>query len=464
MRRARVAVGGGVLLVSFLFAFNVQVSARGWRAGVARVDITPQDTLWLAGYAARTHAATGTLTRLWVKALALEDSLGHRAVLVTSDLVGYPKAVSDTIRDRCWRRYGLAREQILLTVSHTHTGPVLRGRWAIIYPLRPVHLKAIDRYTDALQEKVVGVVGEALRNLQPVSLWAGNGTVRFQVNRRNNGRLVPLELQAELAGPNQYDVPVLEVRKPGAERLAVAFGYACHATVLNTYEWSGDYPGFAQIELEKDLPGVTAMFFQGCAGDQNPLPRRSVALARQYGRELAAAVEAVLEQERRPLRPVLRTANREIELRLDPPPTVDELKKFRERAETWQKRWADWMLGKLQRGEKLPDRYPYPVEVWRLGDQMLVALGGEPVIDYALEIKRVFGQRTFVLGYSNDVMAYIPSTRVLREGGYEGASSQMAYCLPSTWRADIQWRILGTVLELAREVGVEVGEGSILGR
>ena len=116
MRRARVAVGGGVLLVSFLFAFNVQVSARGWRAGVARVDITPEDTLWLAGYAARTHAATGTLTRLWVKALALEDSLGHRAVLVTSDLVGYPKAVSDTIRDRCWRRYGLSREQILLTV------------------------------------------------------------------------------------------------------------------------------------------------------------------------------------------------------------------------------------------------------------------------------------------------------------------------------------------------------------
>ena len=69
------------------------------------------------------------------------------------------------------------------------------------------------------------------------------------------------------------------------------FGYACHPTVLDGYEWSGDYPGFAQIELEKSYPGTVAMFFQGTGADMNPLPRRTVPLAQQYGEELAAAVQ-----------------------------------------------------------------------------------------------------------------------------------------------------------------------------
>jgi len=129
MRRLTLIVVGAVLVFVCLFDFPAVASERGWRAGVARVDITPQDTLWLAGYAMRTHAATGTLTRLWVKALALEDSLGHRAVLISTDLIGFPKAVSDTIRDRCQRRYGLSRAQILLSSSHTHSGPALEGRW-----------------------------------------------------------------------------------------------------------------------------------------------------------------------------------------------------------------------------------------------------------------------------------------------------------------------------------------------
>ncbi len=459
MKSQRSAIPSGVLtfVVSALLMIPAgRAEAGHWKAGVARSDITPQDTLWLAGYAARTHPATGTLTRLWVKVLALEDSLGHRAVLVTSDLLGFPKAISDTIRDRCQRRYGLTRSQILLNSSHTHSGPVLRGRHYVVYPLKREHIEAIDRYTDWLQDQIVETVGEALGGLEPARLRAGNGVVRFQVNRRNNGRLIPLELQEALFGPGQHDVPVLEVTRPDGTPVAVVFGYACHATVLNGYEWCGDYPGFAQIELEKDRRGTMALFVQGCAGDQNPLPRRSVPLARQYGRELAAAVERVLEEENlRTLRPVLRTAYREIELALNPPPNKRELQEFAEKAEGWQLRWAKWMLRSFD-PRSAPSSYPYPIQIWQLDDQLLIALGGEPVIDYALELKRVFGQRTFVLGYSNDVMAYIPSTRVLREGGYEGASSQMAYLLPGTWGADVEHRILGAILEMAEGMRIRL--------
>jgi hypothetical protein len=78
-----------------------------------------------------------------------------------------------------------------------------------------------------------------------------------------------------LKGPFDHDVPVLKV-SAGKKVRAIVFGYACHATVLSFYQWSGDYPAFAQIELGKAHAGTMALFWAGCGADQNPLPRRTV--------------------------------------------------------------------------------------------------------------------------------------------------------------------------------------------
>ena len=108
----------------------------------------------------------------------------------------------------------------------------------------------------------------------------------------------------------------------------MAFGYACHPTVLGIYQFSGDYPGFAQIELEKMYPGATEMFFQGAGGDQNPLPRGSIPLAKQYGLELAAAVDRVIKEDTIKLEPKISTAYSEIELKFSTLPTAEELMKI----------------------------------------------------------------------------------------------------------------------------------------
>jgi len=261
----------------------------GWRIGLARLDITPTDSLWMAGYSSRTHGAQGTLHKIWVKVMALQDAAGHRGVLVTADVLGFPKHLSDAIRNRCQQAYQLDRSQIILSATHTHSGPVLDRRYFVIYPLKKKVIGKIERYTRQLQDDIVALVGKALENMQPATLSSGNGVVRFQVNRRNNPSAT-LARQTDLNGPNDYAVPVLQVRGENGDVLALLFGYACHATVLNGYEWSGDYPGFAQLALEERFPGATAMFFQGAGADQNPLPRRTVPLAWQYGQELAAAV------------------------------------------------------------------------------------------------------------------------------------------------------------------------------
>jgi len=245
---------------------------------------------------------------------------------------------------------------------------------------------------------------------------------------------------------------VLRIADTSGAIKALVFGYACHNTVLDKYQFSGDYAGFAQLELEKAYPDATALYFQGAGADQNPMPRRTVPLAQQFGRELAAAVQRVLDEPMRPLAPQLTTAYSEIDLALSPPPTETELTTIINGSEPYQQRWARRVLAQKQAGQPFPTSYPYPVQVWKLGDQALFALGGELVVAYALEIKKRYGPEAFVLGYSNDVMAYIPSETILQEGGYEGASSQMVYGHPGPWQPGLQEQIMKEVERLAGEV------------
>src|SRR5699024_8651622 len=244
-----------------------------WSAGVATITITPRHPLWMAGYASRSHPAVGKITDLHAKALALEDASGKRAVLITMDLVGIPKKVSDHIRDVLKSKLGLSRSQIILNTSHTHTGPVLTGALIDIYPYDSEEQHKIDLYTKRLGEKIIKLVINSFQNMEPVNLYSCNGVARFQVNRRTNEETT-LARQTHLNGPNDYAVPVIKVIREDGTLMAVTFGYACHNTTLSGYKWSGDYAGFAQIALEKQNPGVTALFFQGCGADQNPLPRQ----------------------------------------------------------------------------------------------------------------------------------------------------------------------------------------------
>lgn len=450
MRRERVVPAALIVLVNVLLACGL--AAGDWMAGTARVDITPGEPIWLSGYASRDRASENVLHPLWVKALAVQDARGQRAVLVTSDTLGFPKGLSDRIRDEVEARFELGRSQIILSASHSHSTPVLDGSLLAIYPLDEQATAKIRAYTAQLEQRTVRVVEEALGALKPVHIASGNGVVRFAVNRRNN-RESAIAATHDLNGPIDHAVPVLRVVGENGAVVALVFGYACHATVLSGYDCCGDYPGFAQVALEQAHPECTAMFFAGCGADQNPLPRRSVALAEQYGVELAAAVTRVLAEPMRPLEPTLSTAYIERELLLSEPPSREELESIAKSAPGYQKRCAEALLAQLDTEGSLRASYPYPVQMWRMGAQNLVALGGEVVVDYAVSAKQMLGHDTFVMAYANDFMSYIPTVRVLEEGGYEGDTSQILFGMPSKWRPSIEERILGAIREAAIEVG-----------
>jgi neutral ceramidase len=434
-----------------------------WKAGAAKATITPAQPLWLSGYAARTKPAEGKLTDLWAKALVLEDPQGRRGVLVTLDLVGIPRDLSAAICAELKTKYGLPREAVILSVSHTHTGPVVGSNLLTMYELDEIQRQRIADYARVLHEKVVAVVGEAIANLAPAEVTWGKGHVTFAVNRRTNKEAdVPkLREAGRLRGPVDHDVPVLAVRDPAGRLRAVVFGYACHATVLSFYRWSGDYPGFAQLALEKTHPGAVALFWAGCGGDQNPLPRRTVALAEEYGRQLADGVEAVLRAPMTPAGGRLTAAYAEIPLPFADLPTRDQLLKDAASADRHVAARSRLLLKKLERDGSLAGTYPYPVQAWQLGDgPTLVALGGEVVVDYALRLKKeLAADRTWVMGYANDVMAYIPSLRVLKEGGYEGGGAMLYYGQPTVWSPRVEEMIVAAVREQVRKVRGETVPG-----
>ena len=453
----RVSAGAAGLSLAPQFASNALAASAGWKAGFGRSIITPQNSLWMAGYASRKKPSEGVSQELYAKALALEDHTGKRYVLVTSDLLGFPAAVSRNIAARVERQYHLAREQLLLSSSHTHCGPVIGKMLGIMYPMSAQQWADVDAYTSDLEDKVVAVVGTALESLRPAQLSFGRGEAGFAMNRRaRTAEEVVIGVNKD--GPVDHDVPVMRVEDKHGKLRAVVFGYACHNTTARDFlQFNGDYAGYAQAWLEKHHPGATALFIAGCGGDANPYPRGTVELAQQHGEELAVAVEKVLVGELQPVRGPLRTAYEEIAVAFATPPSREELQAQLENKDVYHHNWAEAMLKILDRDGHLPTEYPYPLEIWQFSqDLTLIALAGEVVVDYDLRLKKGLGaQKLWVAAYCNDVFAYIPSLRVLREGGYEGGGAMVYYGQPGPFAPSIEETIIGKIRDMIQRIRSE---------
>lgn len=424
-------VGRRMSILFGLFSLLMALpTARGadaeWKVGLAQVKITPEQPVFLAGYASRNKPFTKVEADLYAKALALEDNQGQRVVLVTSDLIGFPAAVAEPICQRLREKTGLKREQILLNSSHTHTGPMLMlrvpERDSDTERLSAGDLQRNVEYTRQLQDKVVEVVQQATARLEPAKLSWGIGVCPFVMNRREftpNGVILGVNPR----GLADRTAPILRIDTPDGRLRAVLFGAAVHGTTLGgeIYELCGDYAGFAQEYIQEKYPSVQAMFLMGCAGDANPYPRGTMALAREHGATLGKEVCRLLDSKLRPIRGPLHIAFDKAALPLQVPPPREELKKQTARKGSIQAWVAQKMLTALDRGEKLPEHYDCPVAVWQFDDDLtMVGLSGEVVVDYVSMLEKALGpNKLWLAAYCNDVFGYLPSARVLREGGYE---------------------------------------------
>jgi hypothetical protein len=457
----RIPLCAGVLLAgAALFTGSAATAAEPeWKVGLATVKITPEKPVTMSGYASRTKPFEKVGQDLYVKVLVLEDRDGQRGVIVTSDLLGFPAAVAEPICERLGKKIGLKREQILLNSAHTHAGPTLSlTAPAKDDPNSGEALRTVE-YTRGLQDNVVDAVARASERLEPARLSWGGGVINFVMNRREftPGGVI---LGNNPRGLADRSVPVLRVDSADGKPLAVLFGAACHNTTLgpDNMQISGDYAGFAQSYVEAKHPKVQAMFMLGCAGDANPYPRGTMEMARKHGEALGEEVCRVLDTKLKPVAGPLKIAFTRADLPLQPPPSKEELEKLakdRRSPKTWG---AAQMLAALEKGEKLPDHYTSPLTVWQFGrDLTLVGLSGEVVVDYVTMLEKALGpNQLWIAGYCNDVFGYLPSARVLGEGGYETRglySGGAGFFAPEAEKVVVQ-----QVRELAKKAGRKLHE------
>jgi neutral ceramidase len=425
-----------------------------WLAGTASVDITPSEPMRMAGYGAREEPSKGTLQPLHAKAIALEDEKGTRFVAVGVEVLAISRPLHAEITAACADRYDLPASHLLLNASHTHCGPVYRERKTEVFSLNDEERAQARAYRSFLIETLVETVGEALGDLAPASLTYSHSRCGIAMNRR-----LPLEegigFQPYPDGPVDHDVPVLAVESPDGETLrGILFGYACHPTSLFIREWSGDWAGYAMDYLEEVYPEATAVFVQGCGGDQKAYPQRDLGLTKHYGKSLATAVRGALVAKRREVHGPLRCVKEEVALEFEEPPSRADLEERLESEERYERRHAEHLLGELNEHGELPRSHPYPIQAIGFGgDLTMVALTGEVLVGYSLKLKERLGGPLWVAGYSNNYMTYIPTVDDLYARGYEADRFVHLTELPARFDHSVEDRVLSTATALARRVG-----------
>jgi neutral ceramidase len=426
--------------------------AQDWKAGAAKVDITPQGPIWMAGYAARTKPSQGVVSPIYAKALAIEDGRKGRVVFVSTDIIGFPRSVAEEIAIAALKKYKLERSQLVLNSSHTHSGPVVWPNLATMYLFSNEEKAKVEAFTRKLVGQVTDVIGAALSNLKPSQVEYDLGEAKFGMNRR---KPTPegIKNSPHPEGPTDHTVPTLRVRDSDQKLVATLFGYSCHNTTMTGefYDIGGDYAGFAQAEVEAKLPGTIAMFVTACAGDQNPYPRSSKANAVAHGHELAESVIAASKRKGEVLKGRIRSRHQLIDLPFQSFGRNDfeqELKSSNQFAV----RRAQAMIAAID-SRNISRDLPYPIQAIQLGQASIVTMGGEVVVDYCLRLRRETGKtKLFVMGYSNDVMCYIPTKKQVEEGGYEANESFLYYGQPAPLKGEIEELIIGKIKALLAKV------------
>ena len=438
---------GTCVLLSLTVLAGSTVSAQPadqYSVGVAVVDVTPDYPIRLNGFGNRREETETVSQRIFARALAISHGDQTPLVLVTLDSLGVRTSMVDEVGRRLQESHQLPRQNLALTFSHSHCTPKVNGASDNIFStaIPPGHQKHIDRYTQELTDHITLAARNAIDGRSPAQLEWAIGKAGFAKNRRTAG------------GPVDHDLPVLVVRdiKTGQPR-AIYVSYACHCVTLSFNKVSGDWAGHAAAMIERRFPNSVGLVSIGAGSDQNPVSRVSgdpgdnVAAAQQQGVEIATEVERLLGGRMKRISGKPTVVLKTIPLPLNELPTREQLVVQTSKGRATDRYNATTQLARLDRGEKLISEIAYPIQTWSFGDSFCMNfLAGEVCVDYALRLKSEIDRERFWLNaYSNDFGCYIPSERLVAEGGYGGGAEVPYFALPTTLQAGLEKLIIDEV-------------------
>lgn len=434
-----------------VFASQARPDERAWSVGYAQSDITPAPgQVQMSGFG-RERYARGALAPLLTQAVVLRDGQGNTGVLITADILDLDHVMVEAIRRAIRHKHDIPAENIMFVASHTHWGPAVRFRMSFSVGAPNVW------YMGLLERKILAGVDAAMEDLSPATIEYGWFDFRgIGCNRR-------LPADGKIAwGPykeGSFDghTPILRIKRNAEPKQLLVVGHACHPTSSGTIgKWSPDYPGAMRDYLAAEAPHTKAVFVQGCGGDAKVVHEdpdtgklafsNSPQQAKAAGEKLARAVLKHLETGRMtPLDGQLacslttgqisygkRWSPEEIERQAFPVPKKDG-----------NHSWQTWTA---RQSLALPDHsesFRYDVQVWKLGGRLMVfGMEGEICSPWGPMLRAMAPtDHAMVVGYANGTSSYIPDKRILREGGYEGLTSQHAYFLPAPFTENIESEI-----------------------
>ena len=372
------------------------------KAGLAKLDITPDKPVKMSGYSGRKAESTGVHDRLSARITAFESG-GRRLVLVSTDLIGFYDTY-EPIRDAICERYQLKPGEILLTGTHTHSGPSPTLS-ADGYPNNV-------EYTQNLKGKLLEGVGRAIEATSPVEMGIGRGYSPVGVNRRERQPDGSIKLGRNPYGPTDKEVLVMKLARPDGAPVAALFDYATHGTSLGpkNLQISGDVLGLAAQWVEKILgPNVTAPVFAGASGNIDPWFRVLPSFETAGGWIPEPELLGILLGEE------VVHVFRNIKTTSSSAAIASELATLELPAK------------KSEGREDAPPTKPLNVTVARIGQIALVGVGCELLTEVGMEIKEGSPfEYTFVISHCNGKAGYLPPKHLYEEGGYEINSTGFA--------------------------------------
>jgi neutral ceramidase len=429
-------------------------------AGAARTKLEPPAGLAMLGYGNRIGRNAGVHDDLAAQALVLDDG-AHKIAIVGVDVLALGARIADDIRERAAAGTGIAADSILICATHTHSAPAFNIFATPRADAKPAEGRNLE-WERELPDKIASTIVDAHKSLEPATLRAATARFTLGINRRLMRRHGQIQLAANRSGPADAEVVALGAYRPDGTAIAFVMNYPCHGVVLceDNLLYSRDWPGFAMDEIESAgassaSQGPISVFLQGATGNIDPRSRGSFEVAEQHGRAMGCAAFDALQ--RAPSISDARIIARRIALNLalkdlsadltvardcatETKASLDshrggdgyQLKRLRDHhAQSLAALSALEVLEEQNRRDRRVDmarrELATAMTVVTIGNLALIGIPGELFVELGLVLKASphFAQ-TFVAGYCNDLIGYIPTRAAYAEGGYEVDTARVA--------------------------------------
>lgn len=412
------------------------------RIGVSKILITPVPGIDLAGFGRPGRKASGVHDDLFLSSMAIE-SANKRVLLICADIIGFDRDFARLLKKEISNKYGFSEEEILLGASHTHSGPQTMKNMLCAG-------EEDNEYMEFLKERALLSVKSAMEGMNAADIYYGVTKCHIGVNRRRITDGV-LEFAPDETGITDDDVTVLKIIEDGTVK-AVLYNYTCHPSIIDSDDISSDYPGRTRHEIEEAFgKDVVVFFLQGFCGDirARTIENREFRAGTWedvdgLGFTLGESIVDLCGKPMKKLQVSISSRLLDISLPLAALPKKRKLAGILKNGTVCEKVWAEKLLlhyGALQRS------VPFTIQRITLGNVFhIVAMSGEVCVEYAKYIKQSDGKKIFIAaGYSNGVVGYIPTGRMLEQGGYEPVESTLYYSLPSCFEKSVEKVVLGAI-------------------